>query len=275
MENYCNNCGNFGHVYNTCRHPILSYGIILFNIDAKNICRIVMIERKDSLSFIEFIRGKYKNHMNTSYIKLLVSRMTIEEKENLLSKSFDELWKNLWIHTDNVNQRIQKEYRKSKIIFEQLKKLKGDKCLETIIKNSNMKENYTSNEWEIPKGRRDGHENNKDCAKREIKEETNISDNSYKMINNIIPLIEEYRGINGVRYKHVYYIAEVPELVPLKIHSGNQDQYTEIKNIEWLTEQQCYEKIRNYNIKKKDVIKSFFNFQKKINKEISIKKNIN
>lgn len=271
MENYCNNCGNYGHVYNTCRHPILSYGIILFTIDPENVCRIIMIERKDSLSFIEFIRGKYKNHMNTDYIKLLVSRMTNEEKQNLLTNSFDELWKDLWIHTDNVNQRIQKEYRKSKIIFEQLKNLKGDKSLETIIKNSNT--NYTSNEWEIPKGRRDNHENNKQCAKREIKEETNISEDNYTIINNIIPLIEEYKGINGVRYKHVYYIAQVKDMIPLTINSENQDQYTEIKNIEWLTEQQCYEKIRDYNQTKKDVIKSFFNFQKKINKEITIKKN--
>ena len=30
MENYCNNCGNYGHVYKNCRHPILSYGIILY-----------------------------------------------------------------------------------------------------------------------------------------------------------------------------------------------------------------------------------------------------
>ena len=32
-KQFCNNCGNFGHVYGNCRHPILSYGIILFNIN--------------------------------------------------------------------------------------------------------------------------------------------------------------------------------------------------------------------------------------------------
>ena len=32
---YCNNCGNFGHVYSNCRHPILSYGIILYKIEDK------------------------------------------------------------------------------------------------------------------------------------------------------------------------------------------------------------------------------------------------
>ena len=53
MEQYCNNCGNFGHVYANCRHPILSYGVILYQIDKHKVPRIVMIERKDSLSFIE------------------------------------------------------------------------------------------------------------------------------------------------------------------------------------------------------------------------------
>ncbi len=30
-KNYCNNCGNYGHLYKNCRHPILSYGIILYH----------------------------------------------------------------------------------------------------------------------------------------------------------------------------------------------------------------------------------------------------
>ena len=71
MEQYCNNCGNFGHIYRECRHPILSYGIISYHVDVENVPRIVMIERKDSLSFIEFIRGKYKNATNITYIELL------------------------------------------------------------------------------------------------------------------------------------------------------------------------------------------------------------
>ena len=83
MENYCNNCGNFGHLYKDCRHPILSYGIILYHKEktelGKFIYRIIMVERKDSLSYIEFLRGKYKTPLNHEYIQLLISRMTEEE----------------------------------------------------------------------------------------------------------------------------------------------------------------------------------------------------
>ena len=187
MENYCNNCGNYGHIYKNCRHPILSYGIVLFHNDPKDEkYRIVMVERKDSLSYIEFLRGKYKTPLNYDYIKLLISRMTKNEKHNLLTKDFDTLWQNLWIHTSTVNERIKKEYQKSKLIFEQLKekvtKNSQTYTLESIIQEMNGEE-YVMNEWEIPKGRRKGLENNKDCAIREFKEETNILGDSYKLIN--------------------------------------------------------------------------------------------
>ena len=86
MEKYCNNCGNYGHVYKTCRHPILSYGILLYYYDQGKIPKIIMVERKDSLSYIEFLRGKYKSVYNYDYIKLLLSRMTIKERECLKTK---------------------------------------------------------------------------------------------------------------------------------------------------------------------------------------------
>ena len=274
MENYCNNCGNYGHIYRNCRHPILSYGIILYHreVDSGEY-RIILVERKDSLSYIEFIRGRYKNPSNYEYIQLLISRMTEKEKKRLLKNDFDTLWKELWIHTDTVNQRIQKEYQKSKVIFNKLKegvtKDGHSYSLEKIIHNT--KEEYIMNEWEIPKGRRKSHENNKDCAIREFQEETNINFNSYQLINNIIPLIEEYKGINNVRYKHIYYIGEIDKLVPLKVNMKNKDQYTEIKDIQWLTEKECYDKIRIYDSIKKNVIQTAFKFLNNHKKYVSIK----
>lgn len=263
MENYCNNCGNHGHIYRDCRHPILSYGIVLYHKEEpSNKYRIIMVERKDSLAYIEFIRGRYKNPLNYDYIQLLITRMTIDEKEKLLKYDFDHLWNELWIHIDTINNRIKKEYQKSKIIFQKLKVgVRKDQkiyTLESIIQES--KGEYKINEWEIPKGRRKGYENNKDCAIREFSEETNITNDSYKLINNIIPLVEEYKGINGVRYKHIYYIGKIDKLVDLKINMENKDQYTEIKDIQWLSEEECYQKIRDYDLKKKEIIQKVFHF---------------
>ena len=53
MEKYCRNCGNHGHLYHECNNPILSYGVIIYHKDKDDKIEIVMIERKDSLAFID------------------------------------------------------------------------------------------------------------------------------------------------------------------------------------------------------------------------------
>ena len=88
---YCRNCGKRGHKYKECQNPRLSYGIILYN----DYNQITMIERKDSISFLEFIRGKYPLEDN-NYIQLLFNRMSISEREKVKNGTFQELWNGLW-----------------------------------------------------------------------------------------------------------------------------------------------------------------------------------
>ena len=148
-KSYCNNCGNYGHVYKNCRHPILSYGIILYHKCKKtNEIKIVMIERKDSLSYIEFLRGKYSSIFNLDYLKLLFSRMSSEEIERICNNDFDTLWNQLWIHTETINYRIKREYIKSKSSFNNIKKIykiKNDIINFVYFKNS-VKNKYNSND---------------------------------------------------------------------------------------------------------------------------------
>ena len=56
----CRNCGINGHLYKDCVHPIMSFGIICYKVDDMKNIKFLMIQRKDSLSFMEFIRGKYE-----------------------------------------------------------------------------------------------------------------------------------------------------------------------------------------------------------------------
>ena len=274
-EKYCNNCGNFGHLYKSCRHPILSYGILLYHKKQDEELKIVMVERKDSLAYIEFLRGKYSSVNDIQYISLLFSRLSNNEKIKLVENDFDTLWEQLWIHTETINPRIKKEYTKSKENFDLLKKgiiVDGVKInLQILI--DNIKTKYENNEWEIPKGRRKNLENNKECAVREFYEETNIKNDQYILYNNTIPLTEEYTGINGVRYKHVYYLAEIKDMCDLYIDKKNKDQYTEVKTIQWLTEKQCYDKIREYDTNKRKIIENTFNFLKSCDELVMFKKN--
>ena len=274
-RDYCNNCGNYGHLYKNCRHPILSYGIILYNIEGGT-SNIVMVERKDSLSYIEFIRGKYSLINNVEYLKLLFNRFSKNELIKVKSEDFDEQWNKLWIHTDTINSRIKREYKKSKDKFNKIKrgiKIKGGDIINIDYLVNSVQKCFPCNEWEIPKGRRKHFENNRECAIREFYEETNINKEKYTLFTNIIPLIEEYQCINGVKYKHVYYIGNIQNKCELVINLKNKDQYTEVKDIKWLSKEECLNKIRSYDEHKQKIINDFFYFLDNYKKEAIIEIN--
>ena len=264
MENYCNNCGNVGHLYKHCKFPIMSYGVLLFHNNNEGNKKIIMVERKDTISYIEFMRGKYKSIYNIDYIKLLLSRFSNNEKNKILNYTFEELWKLLWIHTETINYKIKKEYDKSYSMFQTLKSgfLHNGTCLSLKELIKSTEDTYQFNEWEIPKGRRNNKETNKECAIREFCEETNLQKEMFSIINNLVPFTEEYTGINNVRYKHIYYIGKINNLIDLSINMDNKEQYTEIKDIKWFNEEECLFHIRDYNVSKKKVVQKFFKFLK-------------
>ena len=53
--NFCNNCGKSGHLYHQCKIPITSIGIIVFRPSSSGI-QYLMIRRKDSLGYVDFMR---------------------------------------------------------------------------------------------------------------------------------------------------------------------------------------------------------------------------
>jgi len=76
---YCNNCGKSGHVFNLCKMPITSIGIIAFRKTPQNVNEYLMICRKDTLGHIDFMRGKYNIH-DKQYILNMLNQMTRSEK---------------------------------------------------------------------------------------------------------------------------------------------------------------------------------------------------
>ena len=109
---FCNNCGKQGHLYNQCKKPIISSGIIAFrNNENMDGYEYLMICRKDSLGYIDFLRGKYPLY-DKDYILTLINEMTTSEKENLLKCEFSDLWRNLW--GDFVGLQYRGEERSAK-----------------------------------------------------------------------------------------------------------------------------------------------------------------
>ena len=119
VDVYCNNCGKLGHVYRDCKYPVMSCGNIIFTRDLTP--KILMIQRKDSLCYIDFIRGKYDIY-NIHYIQILFDKCSVNEKQNILEESYETLWKKLWL-TDTLEDVQYNDYMKGHDKFMKLKNL--------------------------------------------------------------------------------------------------------------------------------------------------------
>lgn len=248
---FCNNCGKTGHSFHQCKNPITSIGIIAFRKSEKE-CEFLMIRRKDSLGFVDFMRGKYQIK-NKQYLMNIIDEMTIQEKNSLLKNSFQELWCKLWGEEDKIGVQYRSEMKNSHDKMKALKKgiITGDSkySLESLIKQSSTK--WNEPEWGFPKGRRNYKEKDLSCATREFEEETGYSKLRLLIINNIIPIEEIFTGSNYKSYRHRYYIGEIQTGVKPDKHF----QTSEVSLLEWKNYEQVMEAIRPYNLEKIDVIR--------------------
>lgn len=246
--NFCNNCGKHGHLFHQCKNPITSIGIIVFN--KRDNLKYLMIRRKDSLGYVDFMRGKYPL-FNKRYLLNIINEMTVSEKQNLLSKDFDTLWQELW--GDHIGIQYRGEEKTSKEKFNSLKAGITLKTitynLESLIEESEYK--WEEPEWGFPKGRRNYQEKDLTCALREFEEETGCNKNNLKVIYNIIPIEELFTGSNYKSYKHKYFIAYMDD------NNIKLDNYqkSEVSKIEWKNFDDCIKYIRPYNLEKIDLIK--------------------
>lgn len=246
----CRNCGLNGHIYKNCPHPIISFGIICYKIDTNNEIKYLMIQRKDSLSFMEFIRGKYEIN-NIEYIKKLLSNMTISERNMIITKKFEDIWNYVWHQTDINNNKNNKEFTNSKIKFLILNE---NNFLRNYITSINSI--YNEQEWGFPKGRRKMKETDLECAIREFYEETRIKNEDLEIILDIMPFEEMFFGTNGIMYKHLYYIAKLTNNdVNIKIDNNCLEQIREIRAIKWYNYNDVISHIKIYNTERIELFK--------------------
>jgi 8-oxo-dGTP pyrophosphatase MutT (NUDIX family) len=124
--------------------------------------------------------------------------------------------------------------------------------LDKLIKDSIFK--FTEPEWGFPKGRRNMHEKNIDCAKREFNEETGINENLYNILN-MTPIEETYLATNNLKYRQIYYVAQIKNKdTELYIDDNNKNQNIEIGDIKWFKFNDALSIIRDYNIEKKNIL---------------------
>lgn len=217
----------------------------------KNCIRFLLIRRKHTLGFLEFMRGRY-NIENVDGIIFLFKQMTPDEIRKIKNWIFDQLWEDVWGNNKNRSSH-QSEYAISKEKFNKLKnENNGHLNLDFYI--DNVTATWDSPEWGFPKGRRNFKEEDKACAIREFKEETGYGNDEIVILDKIDPIEETFIGTNGITYKHVYYLAiSTNDKIPL-IDPKNSNQFDEIGDIGYFSYEECMEKIRPYHIDRQKII---------------------
>lgn len=246
----CVNCSKPGHTFRDCNEPVTSFGVIAVKF-IDHVPHYLLICRRDSLAFVEFMRGKYTLD-NRPYIQLLINNMTIAERVRLQTQSFDVLWNNVW-NGQNTRQ-YRNEYESAQRTFETLKHT-GDiygRLMSKYIEDARTA--WTEPEWGFPKGRRGNvRETELKCALREFTEETGIPNKVLHVLSGA-KCIEEYTGTNGIRYRQVYVIAGCNPDVDATVQPYNHVMNREVGNVGWFIYETAHSLIRETNKEKRDML---------------------
>lgn len=263
----CSNCGEYGHSFRQCPAPVLSYGLLVFRFKnpewslERRLCmpeptlsglegsggiEILMICRRDSLRFVEFIRGKYSIR-DTAYIKQLLENMIVAERDLLLKLTFPELWNHVWGTSNPRNYR--NDFEQSQEKFNELKS--SDQLARLVAETEPL---WTSPEWGFPKGRRNPNESDIDCAIRECMEETGLRRQQLNVFDSVEPLTETFYGDNKVYYSHKYYPALVAANTEVSLNTMNPHMTREIGDIRWLSIDEAMAKIRPDANEKREIL---------------------
>jgi len=226
--------------------------------------KVLLVQRRNTIGMIEFIRGKY-DASNLEYIVKLFNMMTFDEKRLLRQYDSFDMIRTLIGLKREYNYR--NEYDESKKKFNMLKNHQLGDQVNLLLDKSYTK--WTSPEWGVPKGRRNNKELDIECAIREFVEETGIQYKNINVYRNIKPVEEIYTGINGVVYKHIYFIADIKSTTDaienmLQVEKGGHLNH-EIGNIKLFNLTEAHKLIRPYYMSKLNAIKKGFEIIRDIN----------
>jgi hypothetical protein len=242
-NNYDKNTNSFH--YNTNNHFWLDTDLKIKLTEINDNIQFLMVQRKNSLGYLEFIRGRYNLDNLPSFIHL-IEQMTSEEISDIKEKDFDDLWNDLWDSNNIRNKNHHKEYILSKQKFYQLK-LNHSKILDTI------KPLYSFNEWGFPKGRRELYESDLVCGIREFEEETTLTENNYIILEQCKSIRENLTGTNGINYAHNYFLSILNDKSDIIDKTNREIGQTKVLNLD-----ECLERIRPYHENKIRIIKNIY-----------------
>lgn len=204
----------------------VSYGVILMRKNPATGKPEAVLERgRYTYEFSEFVHGRY-SRKNLRAIAELFACMTLEEKLDVLTLDFSQMWRRIWLdvhHTVLYNRKLAK-FQSSWLRDD------GGTRLCQLVRASTTQ---GSPNWEIPKGRREsGSEANILCAVREFTEETGIPKNAYRILPNFCRRISYVHM--GTRYNNVYYAAVARRDIHPRVSLSLPMQVAEVAEVRWM-----------------------------------------
>lgn len=207
--------------------PVTSYGIACCRKNTNGQYEILMIKKKCTYAYSEFVRGIYDVNHKQNLIHLF-DNMTIDEKICIQTQNFETIWiKSHGMAPDGEKNNYGRGFKK----FNTLVKINNGQYLQEIIHSSINVELL----WEIPKGRPDKKEVPVETAVREFNEETHIEKKQYRILFDESPITYSFTD-SGIRYVYIYYIAIMNSnrFVPRFVYSSSHMQ-REVGNIKFLS----------------------------------------
>lgn len=203
------------------RKIVYSYGIIL---EYNN--KVLVVKKCYSLAMSVFMTQH--KQWTTADLTRLISDMRFDEQKAIFSdnpkKLFDEFWKEVPRHY---------KYSEFKDYYKSLK------INSTIDKKEITTNNSSSSpDYYFPKGRKAKYESGIEAAKRELFEETNISEEYYNVLPDIPVKIEcNYFNPKNVVYVDIFYKAVLCKPLPANhkyLDIRNKNQIKEISDAKWV-----------------------------------------
>jgi ADP-ribose pyrophosphatase YjhB (NUDIX family) len=197
----------------------------------------LMVQRKDSLMFVEFVRGKYAA-ADGGYIVDMLNGMTADEQERVRTQEFVKLWQNVWGMSAPKKCLAVEFSTANRLHGELLRGTHGHTLAELA---SRITSSIPEREWGFPKGRRNIRESDDSCALREFNEETGVHCMAIHRFFSTFE--EEFVGSNGVSYKHKYFLARLMNPAAYTHNVVTDTQAKEIACTRWMTYQEALSKL--------------------------------
>lgn len=202
-----------------------SCGIALCKRCSDGIIRLLLVNKRYTYAYYAFVCGRY-NENNDAEIISMLDRMTVDEKIDILSLNFKQMWYRIWLNS-NVGNTSSTSYVNAQNKFNEY--VGGDR-IRSLIRRSRK---YATRVWEIPKGRKKTTgECIMDCAIREFYEETGIPRSAYRITRGTFHFVF---CEDGMTYDYTFFIAITARDVVQRINSAALEQVSEICDMRWVS----------------------------------------